>query len=266
MGILMQASPSLARFSAAVLVVTHSAFFCPPSHAATMSKAPECVVSTSVASIDPWLARTAWRLAHGQPVTIVAIGSSSTAGAGASSPAASYPARLEALLKRRFPGTWIRVLNRGINGEEASNMVARFDRDVLVETPELVLWQVGTNAILRDPAVAAEAPIIRAGVRRLMASGADVILMDSQFAPQVIAKREAGSMVQLIAAVAHDQGAGAFRRFALMRAWHEASHLSFDAFISADGLHMNDWGYDCIAKQFDAEIGTLAAAQALSLR
>jgi acyl-CoA thioesterase I len=219
----MQASPSLARFSAAVLVVTHSALFCPTSHPATMSKAPECVVSTSVASIDPWLARTAWRLAHRQPVTIVAIGSSSTAGAGASSPAASYPARLEALLKRRFPATWIRVLNRRINGEKASNMVARLEpRDVLIETPGLMLWQVGTNAILRDSAVAAEAPIIRARVRLLMASGADVILMDSQFAPQVIAKREAESMVELIAAVAHDQGAGAFHRFALMRAWHEA--------------------------------------------
>ncbi|HYU21892.1 MAG TPA: SGNH/GDSL hydrolase family protein, partial [Candidatus Dormibacteraeota bacterium] len=33
-----------------------------------------------------------------------------------------------------------------------------------------------------------------------------------------------------------------------MRNWHDALHLSFDAFVSPDHLHMNDWSYACIAK------------------
>ena len=64
------------------------------------------------------------------PIKIVAIGSSSTSGAGASSPAATYPSRLEAELKARLPGLPITVLNKGIGGEEAAQMVARFDADV----------------------------------------------------------------------------------------------------------------------------------------
>ena len=49
------------------------------------------------------LKRVAQRIAGGQSLTIVAIGSSSTAGAGASSPAMSYPSRLEVELKAAVP-------------------------------------------------------------------------------------------------------------------------------------------------------------------
>ena len=33
-----------------------------------------------------------------------------------------------------------------------------------------------------------------------------------------------------------------------MHDWSEVQHLSFDKFVSPDGLHMNDWGYACMAK------------------
>jgi hypothetical protein len=69
------------------------------------------------------LARMAGRLASGQSLTIAAIGSSSTAGAGASTPAASYPSRLAVELRGRFPGRAITVLNRGVNGEVARDML-----------------------------------------------------------------------------------------------------------------------------------------------
>ena len=71
-------------------------------------------------------------------------------GAGASSSAATYPSRLEAELKARLPGLPITVVNKGIGGEEAAQMVARFDADVIEESPDLVLWQVGSNSVLRD--------------------------------------------------------------------------------------------------------------------
>jgi acyl-CoA thioesterase-1 len=99
--------------------------------------------------LDVPLERTARRLASSQIVVIVALGSSSTAGAGASSDAASYPSRLAMELSRYFPSQPITVLNRGVNGELAVDMLARFDRTVAAEHPDLVLWQLGTNAILR---------------------------------------------------------------------------------------------------------------------
>src|SRR5258708_16403632 len=84
-------------------------------------------------------------IAAGQPVTIMALGSSSTAGAGASTPAATYPARLEVELRGRFPGAAITVLNRGVNGEEARDMLARFDQAAADDKPHVVLWQGGTH-------------------------------------------------------------------------------------------------------------------------
>ena len=147
----------------------------------------------------------------GQPLTIVAIGSSSTSGAGASSSAASYPARLEVELKERFPARTIRVLNRGVGGEEAADMLARFDQAVLAEQPDLVLWQVGTNSVLRGHSLAIAAVArIHEGLERLKAQGVDVVLIDPQFAPKVIDQagcREHGGVLLERAAKARERRA-----------------------------------------------------------
>jgi lysophospholipase L1-like esterase len=223
---------------------------------------PQCAVSAAALSTGHWFARTAARLEQGKPVTIVALGSSSTFGVGASSSAAAYPARLEALLKQRFPDASIKVLNRGINGEDAPEMLARFNRDVVEQKPDLVLWQVGTNAVLHNPGIAGQGSLIRQGIERAKATGADVVLIDPQYAPAVIARPQARRMVELIRAEANEEGAGLLRRFALMRSWYEVRHLSFADFVSPDGLHMNDWGYDCIARQIAGAIDAAVAKPA----
>ena len=97
------------------------------------------------------------------------MGSSSTYGAGASTSAASYPSRLADELTRRFPGDEITVLNRGVNGDEAADMLARLDTAVIAEKPDLVLWQVGTNSVLRDKAVLPHATLLHEGLARLKA-------------------------------------------------------------------------------------------------
>src|SRR5712691_8111293 len=76
--------------------------------------------------IPPDLIRFEYRLLHlakalarGKAI-IVAIGSSSTAGTGASKPEDwSYPARLEIELRQRLPNRSIIVKNQGVGGQEA---------------------------------------------------------------------------------------------------------------------------------------------------
>jgi lysophospholipase L1-like esterase len=186
------------------------------------------------------------RIAQGKPIKIVAIGSSSTFGTGASSPDKTYPSRLEAELKARLPGLPVTVLNKGVGGEEAQQMAERFDADVLEEAPDLVLWQVGSNSVLRDHPTPGEA--IRQGVERLKASGAEVILINAQYAPKILAKPDVERAVDVITATARDTEVGLFNRFVTMRYWRETEQLPFDHFVTADGLHMNDWGYACVAK------------------
>jgi acyl-CoA thioesterase I len=204
------------------------------------------------------LARMRRLVAAGRPVTIMALGSSSTAGAGASSRAASYPARLEVELRSRFPGVAITVLNRGVNGEEAADMLARFDQAAAEDKPDVVLWQVGTNAVLRDDPIGPVDRLIVDGLTRMKALGADVVLIDPQFAPKVLAKPEAESMVSDIAEASTSRGVDLFPRFAVMREWHDAAAIPFEAFLSPDLLHMNDWGYACFAKLLGAAIAEAA--------
>jgi acyl-CoA thioesterase-1 len=210
--------------------------------------APVCAAPADLVGFNKTLRRVAERIALGGPLTVVAIGSSSTAGFGASSVTASYPSRLEAALNAKLPGVQITVLNRGVNGEDVSDMLARFDRSVIAERPDLVLWQLGTNAVLRAEKAASDAALIADGLKRLKATGADVVLIDPQFAPKVIAEPDAKPMDEMISIAAKQGSVGLFRRFAVMRYWHNVEHIPFEAFLGADSLHMNDWGYDCMAR------------------
>ena len=49
-----------------------------------------------------------------------------------------------------------------------------------------------------------------------------------------------------------------FGRFAVMRNWGESQHIPFNAFVAPDHLHMNDWGYACVAKLLAAAISEAA--------
>lgn len=240
------AQPSPARQVAA----TAAGVAATPAPAASAA----CTAPAALVHFDRPLVHTMRRLANGQPLTIVAIGSSSTAGAGASSPDATYPSRLAVELRARFPGRDITVLNRGVNGEETTNMMARFAGDVLAAHPQLVLWQIGTNSVLRDHPLSPHAAQLHDGIEQLKAAGADVVLIDPQFAPVVLAKSETQGMVDQIAIAAKDENVALFHRFAVMRDWHDVQHLSFETFVSPDQLHMNDWSYACLAKLLGSAI------------
>ena len=219
---------------------------------------PACDTPSAVVRLTHPLPRLAHKLAEHQPIVIVAIGSSSTAGNGASSKAANYPSRLAVELKRHFPGQTITVLNRGVGGEEIGDMLKRFDKAVIAANPDLVLWQLGTNSVLRNHKIADHGAAIREGLARIRATGADVVLIDPQFAPKIIVKPDAEHMVALISSTAKQEDVDLFRRYDLMRRWHEHDHLAFESFVSRDGLHMNDWSYACMAKGLGLAIAEAA--------
>jgi acyl-CoA thioesterase-1 len=240
-----------------------------PSFAANTPRPAACNVTAEQIRFDLPLARTARLIARGKPIKIVALGSSSTYGAGASTSAASYPSRLADELARHFPGHEFTILNRGVNGDEASDMLARLDSAVIAEKPDLVLWQVGTNSVLRDKAVLPHATLLHEGLARLKATGADIVLIDPQYAPRVISKPNCEGMVSLIATAAKAEHVGLFHRFELMRRWREVEQLPFETFVSTDGLHMNDWSYACLAKALGmaiAEAATRPTATAIGPR
>jgi acyl-CoA thioesterase-1 len=240
------------------LAALAAAIFFSPTHANEAAKPVTCNAPVEMTRLDFPLTRTGRRLAAGQPITIVTIGSSSTAGAGASSAAMSYPSRLAVELKKLFPKASINVINRGVNGETASDMLARFDQGVIAEKPDLVIWQVGSNSVLRDQPIAPAGALIREGLRKLKSAQADVILMNPQYAPKVIAKKDVQGMVDLILAAAKENSVDLFQRYAVMRYWRLNAKIPFEGFLSGDELHMNDWSYGCVAKLLAGSIAEAA--------
>lgn len=207
-----------------------------------------CNVPAALLDLGAELPRSAQATRDTRAFTIVAVGSSSTAGAGATRPTNAYPPRLGIELGRALPGAQVRVINRGINGELAGQMVARFARDVGPANPDLVVWQVGSNAVLRESGVARYRQIIANGVRWLRARKIDVILMDLQYAPEILADPDHGEMERILADVARREKAGLFRRFEIMRHWRAGGRTAADAMLSSDGLHLSDLGYRCLGR------------------
>lgn len=214
----------------------------------TLQAVPQCSAPAEALRLNQPLVRVANRLARRQPVTIVAIGSSSTAGVGASTPETNYPSRLEAELKARIPGAMIHVINHGVSGDEAREMLARFDTDVRDEHPDLVLWQLGTNTIVRETGIGPTSLVISEGLKRIRSTGADMVLIDPQYAPKVLRYATADIMIDLIDEVAGVEQVPVFQRFALMRHWNKNRDIPFETFLSSDLFHMNDWSYGCMAE------------------
>jgi lysophospholipase L1-like esterase len=214
-----------------------------------------CLPPKSGATSMGSLPHVASKLAAGAPVLIIAFGSSSTNGHGASSPEFRYPNRLAAQLHRQYPTADISVLTRAKGGEDAPEMMKRLQAEVLDMKPDLVIWQVGTNAVLRNLDPAETALIVEDGVARIQASGSDVVLVDPQYSPRVNEHPEGASkMVKLLGKVAELRHVGVFPRFEVMRDWHERQAIPIDNFVIADGLHMNDWGYACFAQLLGDDI------------
>ena len=201
------------------------------------------------------LPHVASKLAAGEPVVIIAFGSSSTSGYGSTSPEFTYPNRLAAQLHRQYPTADITVINRGQGGEDAPEMMKRLQTAVLDMKPDLVIWQVGTNAVLRNLDPTETIKLVEEGVARIQAAGADLVLVDPQYSPAVNERAEsAGKMIKLLNRVAELRHVGIFPRFEVMRDWHEKQSIPMDNFVIADGLHMSDWGYACFAQLLGDDI------------
>jgi hypothetical protein len=194
---------------------------------------------------------------HGtEPVRLVAMGSSSTAGRPDVVP---YPAWLEMYLRwqyqERFPHLKLDVLNRGKGGEEAPDEYKRFKDDIFAENPSLVIWQVGTNAVFRkNYTVEQTATAIRDGLAQLKGKNFDVLLIDPQYVPAMLRDDNASAaeqMVSTIAAIADAAGVSLFRRWALMRHWHVHNNIALADMIDptdGDKLHQSDWSTMLVSK------------------
>ena len=203
------------------------------------------------------LVRTRARRRSRQPLRLVAFGSSTTAGRGASAPSATYPAVLRECLLPAFPGGIV-LTNLGIGGDTCLEMDARLDA-VIVAEPDLVVWQTGSNDLTRPIALDRFATLTRAGVGRLAATGVDLVLVDQQYSANLEACPALPDYLAMLHRIAAEAEIPIFGRHARMRGWCDAGRFTIDG-LSPDGTHMGDAGYRALGESLAAWLLDACAA------
>ena len=229
--------PLLAGLAAGVTVLSGSA---------TAEFSKQCAVPTELLRLSHPLPHVSDKLQRGEALKIVAIGSSSTAGTGASSAKATYPSRLQADLKSMFPRSAITVINRGVPGDTSSNMVGRFKYDAIEPKPDLIIWQTGTNSALDGANVERFTADVKRGIRMARKHGIDILLMSPQFAPRFESVTNRMTFINHLHAVAEREQVPVFHRYEVMKHWIKSGQFTNQTMINPDGLHMNDLSYGCL--------------------
>lgn len=191
-------------------------------------------------------------------LTVLAIGSSSTEGAGASSPQATYPSRLESTLAARWPRAEVTVVNAGVGGETAPRTLERLEAALKERHFDLVLWQLGTNDALRGGTPEAFKAHLDQGIQAIRASGSDLVLVDPQYFPGIKDPGAYEAFVETIGRVAAEDHIPVFSRYTMMKAWAARGEDDLLAGLSPDRFHMNDTGYDCLGKGLAVHISDMA--------
>src|SRR5215813_14359167 len=180
-------------------------------------------------------------------VKVLAIGSSSTVGVGASSPAATYVANLETSLEGSLKGMNFDVVGRGMSGEVAEGAADRMKREVDETKPDLVVWQVGTNDAIRHVSIDAFKACLKKALAWLAENRIDAVLIDPQYGAALTKDEYYERVVTAIAEVAREARVLLVDRFEAMRELQRDRGDTF--YLTSDNLHLNDRGHRCMAEQ-----------------
>lgn len=182
------------------------------------------------------------KLNQSRPITIVALGSSSTVGVGADY---SYTRVLEQTLTQSFPRANFRVINRGVSGDNAEQMLARLERDVLSLQPDLVIWQLGTNSAIQRVDLAIFRVQVEQGIKQIRERGAILFLMDGQVYPGFGESPNYTAYQRVLSEIAHQNGLVLIPRFELMNQLL-ASGYAYADLLADDQFHPNTFMQSCI--------------------
>lgn len=203
----------------------------------------------SVAAATPGgaLPRTSARLRTGEPVRILAIGSSTTAGVG--SGGAGFAHRLGPMIKQRWPDKVIEVVVSGVSGETASGAAGRLGRELAQHKPTLVVWQLGTNDANFGVSAEAFRATVAGGLAAIRSAGADAMLVDPQYSRWAEGGTRTAEFAGIIASEGSRAGVPVVRRYQAMFQLANSNRSAFNGLISFDGLHLTSAGHDCMAQQ-----------------
>jgi lysophospholipase L1-like esterase len=185
-------------------------------------------------------------LRESRPIKVLAIGSSSTVGVGASSPLAGYTVHLERDLEGMLTGVDVELIPSGMSGEEAEGTAGRIRTEVAANRPDLVVWQVGTNDAMARIGEERFATCLRTTLQWLAQQRIDVVMVNPQYTDQLARDDYYRKIVEIIAEVGIEQRVQVIDRYQAMA---ELSQRNGNmTYLASDRFHLNDLGYRCMAE------------------
>ncbi len=215
---------------------------------ATAAARPRCEAPAKLVLLQAPLPHFSTALAGNKPVRIVALGSSSTQGVGASSPKSCYPVRLQAELQRRFPDSKITVDNLGVGGQLATDMLPRIKKDVLPRKPTLVIWQTGVNDAMRHVDLEKFRKTVLRGIDLMQKKGIDVVLLDMQYFPRAEKVRDFARYLVAMRQIAEARKLPIVQRYAIMKHLVTSAQFTARQLLAKDLFHPNDVTYGCLGR------------------
>jgi acyl-CoA thioesterase-1 len=183
-------------------------------------------------------------------IRILAIGSSSTVGLGASAPAKAYVPLLKAKLQGVLAGLQVNVIGRGVSGERAQGAADRMKAEVERIQPDVVVWQVGTNDAIARVGIDSVKACVARTLSWILSQGIDVLVVNPQYGQALARDAHYERTVRALTQVAEAMRVPLIDRYDRMRGLQLARGDTY--YLSSDSLHPNDNGHRCMAEQLAA--------------
>jgi acyl-CoA thioesterase-1 len=219
---------------------------------------PECQGGTTEIVTESPLPHVAAALMKRRTVRILAIGNSTGRRQG------GFTRQIERILKQVVKGADVVIINRGVSGELAANASLRIKNEVALTSPDLVIWQVGTDDALAFVPLDEVRENVETTIRWLKEHNVDVVLAGLQYVDRVAQDDNYYRMREMLRDIAAKEHVMIIRRYEAMQ--FIAAAQSAGGAFGPDEFERTEAGYNCLAQYLASAITLGAFGKGMSNR
>ena len=179
-------------------------------------------------------------------LTVLVVGSGSSAMPGPDGVGKAYPGKLEQALRKRFPDVDIKVISLAKSRQTAADMSQGLGKALLDHKPDLVIWQTGTVDAMRGVDPESFRASLDEGIDLIVDAGADLVLMNMQYSPRTETMISLSNYADIMQVVARDREVPLFDRREIMRYWNDNGN--FDLSLATKDLATAYKVHDCLGR------------------
>ena len=218
----------------------------------------ECYNGSADIVTESPLPNVATALQKRQTIRILAIGGTSGRRQG------GYTRQIESILKQVMKVNDVVIINRGVSGELATNASQRIKNEVAISSPDLVIWQVGTNDALAFVPLDEFAESVQSTIAWLKEHNVDVVLAGLQYVDRLAQDENYYRMRELLREIAAKEHVMIIRRYEAMQFIAAAQENSGG--FGPDEFERTEAGYNCLAQYLASAITVGAFGKGMSGR